>query len=343
MPLPMARPMKHDKTGVYYLRKRVPVDLVTVVGKREEKFSLGTKDPKEAKALLFAAVSALEERWASLRKGQQSFDNRQVQALAGDFYRDKVAEHAEEPGSPEVWQRLAAADRSLQDLRRRTAARPSALRLATGWSEAESLIRARRGATVDEVMAAKGLIVTEADHRRIVLAVSEATILAHESLARNAAGDYSPDKHAERFPPSRSAHPPLKFEPLWADYQRLGGLSPATVKRWQPILKQFIAFVGVDDLRRVTTADVVRWRDKLLKEGSKLSPLTVRDVYIAAPKALLDFALHQTKIGANPASDITVRVKKKDSLRERDFEDEEAEMILSASLDVWSRHLVERV
>ncbi len=339
----MARPVKLDKTGVYYLRKRVPKDLVAIVGKVEEKFSLWTKDAKEAKARHYAAVSALEERWANLRKGEQSFNNRQVQALAGDFYRDKVDEHADEPGRPEVWERLADADRSLQDLRKRTSSRPSALKLATGWSEAEALVRARHGAAVDEFIAAKGLIVTEADRRRIVLAASEATALAHESLARNAQGDYSPDKHAERFPPSFSASPPLKFEPLWAEYQRLGQLSPATVKRWQPILRKFIAFVGVDDLRRVTSADVIRWRDKLLEAGSKLSPLTVRDVYIAAPKALFGFALDQSKIGANPAADVTVRVKKKGSLREPDFRDEEAELILSASLapqnDLSSREL----
>ena len=49
MPLAMSRPWKHPNSGVYWLRKGVPEDLRTLVGKREEKRSLQTRDPIEAK------------------------------------------------------------------------------------------------------------------------------------------------------------------------------------------------------------------------------------------------------------------------------------------------------
>jgi hypothetical protein len=49
MPLAMSRPWKHPRSGVYYLRKGVPEDLRELVGKREEKRSLETRDPAEAK------------------------------------------------------------------------------------------------------------------------------------------------------------------------------------------------------------------------------------------------------------------------------------------------------
>lgn len=328
----MPRPFKH-KSGVYYLRRRVPADLVKLVGKTEEKVSLGTKDPAEAKARHFAAIYELEERWANLRKGQLPLTGKQVQALAGDIYRAKVAEHADDPGSPETWRRLAAADRRLQDLKSRTSGKPSALRMATGWSEAEAVIRARHGEAVDAFLANKGVVVSEGDRRRIILAAAEATQMAHESIYRNAQGDYSPDNKADRFPPSISAAGPVTLAPVWADYQRQAGLSAATVKRWEPILKKFIAFVGVDDLRRITQADVIRWRDRMLSVEAGLSPLTVRDVYLAAPKALLGYASDQSKIGENPAAKVTVRAKKgKGTVREKDFRDEEAEKILSAAL-----------
>ena len=45
MVLMMSRPHKHPKTGVYYFRRAVPADLRTIIGKREELRSLGTKDP----------------------------------------------------------------------------------------------------------------------------------------------------------------------------------------------------------------------------------------------------------------------------------------------------------
>jgi hypothetical protein len=37
MALAMSRPWKHPKTGVYWLRKRIPDALQPLVGKREEK------------------------------------------------------------------------------------------------------------------------------------------------------------------------------------------------------------------------------------------------------------------------------------------------------------------
>ncbi|MET0526854.1 MAG: DUF6538 domain-containing protein, partial [Microvirga sp.] len=40
----MSRPWKHPKTGIYCLREAVPEGLRPIVGKREVKLSLGTKD-----------------------------------------------------------------------------------------------------------------------------------------------------------------------------------------------------------------------------------------------------------------------------------------------------------
>ncbi|NJL08780.1 MAG: hypothetical protein HC900_11385, partial [Methylacidiphilales bacterium] len=66
MALPMARPWKHPKTGVYWFRKAVPAHLRKLVGKREEKVSLETKDPGRAKLLHMQKAVEVEERWARL-------------------------------------------------------------------------------------------------------------------------------------------------------------------------------------------------------------------------------------------------------------------------------------
>jgi hypothetical protein len=59
MPVPMTRPWKHPKTGVYWLRKRVPDDLREHVGKREETLSLKTNHAAEAKRSLLQALTEL--------------------------------------------------------------------------------------------------------------------------------------------------------------------------------------------------------------------------------------------------------------------------------------------
>jgi len=50
MVLRMARPWKHPNSGVFYLRVRVPIDLVSLVGRTLAKQSLRTKDVGEARA-----------------------------------------------------------------------------------------------------------------------------------------------------------------------------------------------------------------------------------------------------------------------------------------------------
>jgi len=74
MPLAMSRPWKHPDSGVYWFRRAVPADLRALVGKREEKQSLKTKDPAVAKQRHTQALSEVEARWANLRQGSRSIN-----------------------------------------------------------------------------------------------------------------------------------------------------------------------------------------------------------------------------------------------------------------------------
>lgn len=67
----MTRPWKHPDSGYYWFRKRVPDDLREAIGKREERFSLGTREPNEAKRLHAQKLAEVEERWSNLRRGQR--------------------------------------------------------------------------------------------------------------------------------------------------------------------------------------------------------------------------------------------------------------------------------
>jgi hypothetical protein len=91
LPVPLIRPVKRPKTGVYSLRKRVPDDLRERVGKREEKRSLKTKDAAEAKLSLLQALSELEMRWANLREGPRSLSEREAHEIAQEQLVDDWA------------------------------------------------------------------------------------------------------------------------------------------------------------------------------------------------------------------------------------------------------------
>ena len=97
MALAMSRPWKHPTTGIYWLRKRVPDELLAVVGKREEKFSLRTREPVEAKRLHAEALAALEQRWANLRAPMRKLDNSELHQISVAMY-ERCLELGELPG-----------------------------------------------------------------------------------------------------------------------------------------------------------------------------------------------------------------------------------------------------
>jgi hypothetical protein len=91
MALSMSRPWKHPKTGIYWLRKVVPDDLRAVVGKREFKFSLKTKDVTEAKQRHAAEVAKIEAKLANLRKPSRRISLIELQHATANAYERCLA------------------------------------------------------------------------------------------------------------------------------------------------------------------------------------------------------------------------------------------------------------
>ena len=117
MPLAMSRPWKHPKTGIYQLRKAVPDDLRKIVGKREEKVSLQTRDPGEAKQRFAKALAELEARWANLRKGPKLLTEREAHQFALVAYDQWLQMYRDNPSQQTGWD-VAAGDRLFGPRRR---------------------------------------------------------------------------------------------------------------------------------------------------------------------------------------------------------------------------------
>ena len=88
---------KHPKTGIYRLRKRVPDDLRPIVGKQEEKRSLGTRDSAEAKRLHAHALAELEQRWINLRTPPKPISERKAHELVAPAYEWWINFHRDNP------------------------------------------------------------------------------------------------------------------------------------------------------------------------------------------------------------------------------------------------------
>lgn len=89
MVLSMSRPTKHAKTGVYWLRKRFPADLVDRVGRSIITKSLETRDPIEAKHKHAELIAELEAQWEGLRASTRQITDREAHfhaKLLGDSW-----------------------------------------------------------------------------------------------------------------------------------------------------------------------------------------------------------------------------------------------------------------
>lgn len=221
----MARPQRDPRSGIYHLKQRTPADLlgklkgttVTLpVGDRfaavrigaEVETSLRTRDPQEAKERHAVADAALKRHWAAHRNGPARLTHKQAVALAGTLYQGFTAAFEDDPAGVD-WTKVQRADlRASQGL-----FGMSALRIGDDATRRAGSHDERFGNLADALIAREGLVIDADSRTRLVEAVAAAMSQAVAGAARMAAGDYSPDPAASRFPawlppePERPAQP----------------------------------------------------------------------------------------------------------------------------------------
>ncbi|MCZ8036251.1 MAG: tyrosine-type recombinase/integrase [Novosphingobium sp.] len=327
MVLSMARPFKHPKTGVYWFRKAVPKDLRAVLGKREELRTLRTKDPAEARTLHAKVAAEVERHWQALRSPAVALTQKEVIALAGVFYRELTTQLADEPGEPTIWDHWLRLDREAREAGK-----------MEQWF----------GPSVDLLLAQHGLNIDAPSRARLLVAVSEASRQAGEQLKRNAEGDYSPDPRASRFPEWKPNEVPkstggtggkASLTGILADWWREAqatGRKPSTFESYSNTVDNFVAFLGHDDATRVTSEDVVGFKDHRLasanpRTGKPISAKTVKDSDLSGLKTLFGWAVTNKRLASNPAEGITIKLGKRKVTRPKGFTDDEAEALLKAA------------
>ena len=270
MALPMARPYRHPKTGIYWLRRVVPKPLRAIVGQGELKASLHTRDANEAKIASRAVADRFDAILASARAKADgtiaSLSLREITAAIGVAYRAEAARWAADPGETAYWDQRAAdwdnyfqPDADDEHGPHGFVADPTILGIA------------------DDMLRAQGIL---ADRRSVRLA---AEVWAREQghfarqMRTRCEGDWRASTGAERFPDVRPASAkdiePAPAVPLsdllqgWATETHKTG--KALYDRERTALS-FTTFLGHSDAAKVTADDVVAWKESRLKAGRSL-------------------------------------------------------------------------
>ncbi|TNC61994.1 DUF6538 domain-containing protein [Rubellimicrobium roseum] len=322
MVLPVSRPQKHRKTGVYYFREKVPADLRQAFGKAEVSRSLHTKDPALAKARHAEEKRRQNLIWQAMRAKPEALPHKKIMALVGEEYHRLNAMLEEEPGETAIWREV--------------------LRLGDQASGSPERMERWYGEDADRLLREAGLATDEASRARLIEELHKASQQWASFQKRRAEGDYRPDPDAGRFPEMPLAPVPTVRQPdetvtlsdlfdLWkADHLREGG-PEKTVRDFRQKLDSLTEFLGHEDAQRITPKQIVDWTDHLLREKG-LSSKTVAEKYLATVKRVFTVGKRKFRITDNPAADVIVEVGKAKGPGPRGFTDDEAKAILSAAL-----------
>jgi len=117
---------------------------------------------------------------------------------------------------------------------------------------------------------------------------------------------------------------------IFDGYQRERQPSPATIKRWRPVITHLVDYFEHDEPRSISADDIIGWKEALARQGDSVR--TIRQVYLAAVKVVFAWGVENRKLDANPAAGVSVRVPRRHRSRGPSFTSAEARTIVSPSL-----------
>ncbi|OHV17945.1 hypothetical protein BK022_02585 [Methylorubrum extorquens] len=345
MVLAMSRPTPHRKTGIFWLRKRVPTDVAALAGRTMEYYSLKTRDPDEAKRRYAEEIVKLEARWASLRAGPRQLSEREAHEVASSLYDVMLDHYRDYPSDQTLWSTDVGGDlwRAPEKPRRSVLERTN--KLLSGEfeeikreDEREDKKRRLRewcARQADRLIQERGLVTDEAGRWELTRAVSAAMQRASLTLERMGRGEdvelssaIPQDRPMPRLDTVKQSDP-VDFGALFQAYAAERNLPPRTRYEWARTFEKLAASVGHKDAARLTTDEVIKWKDAMVADG--LAAKTIRDGYLAAVRAVLKWAVQNRRIASNPADGVTISVRKKAGQGIRGYTDQEAIRLLSAA------------
>ena len=339
MPL-MTAPTRHPKTGVYRIRIAIPPHLRDITqrdhGKRAEFIAtLGTKEPKEAKARA-PEVIAKFSKWlqaaeAEHRGALHHLTDQEVSAICGRWLAAQEAENRHHlKGSlqehEDTADHLGEILRALEDHPEASASARDAV-IATAGDTAPLL--ASMGFTIDQ----------DSRERLAARLVRVQWEWSKDAAERARTGRWRPSLSSGDFA-SFNGREAVAGAGCTTDSLLDGwGLDRGLRRDAQPrqrafydrlrTMERLVAFVGHNDAQRITKADAVRLKEDM--QARSLTAATIRND-LSELSAIWRWGLTHGKVtGDNPFAGISPPKARKRSREVRPFTAEEARRVLEAA------------
>jgi integrase len=325
--LSMASPWRDPRTGIYYLRKRVPSRFAGVAGVPTGivKWSLGTKDSAEARRLWPEALA----RWAAQ---EAEWERRRNTVEATPKVIAQVVSTWAAAASAGAVKLPTTGDASdvFDPLELPEANTPANVALMLATVEPH----------VDEACRLSGVTVTDDSRLRLrdamIYAVRSAYLQA-DMLGLGGSDVVRPLEVLRRhLPPPKdipevAAPPPVVPEAqslrgLFAAWRAVAVVKPRTITETEYAIETLIAYLGHDDAAKVAKADLIGWRDSMKAAGKNNNTWNNRHSLVSQVFAR---AVADERLPTNPADGL--RLPKAAPAQRLPYSDADAVRILSAA------------
>jgi integrase len=338
--------MARTKSGACKARKGIPADIrdeyAALHGRRWEELFRAPPDvpPQRAKVLRATWEAEIETRIATLRAKKRGeghdLTQRQAHALAGEWYRWYTSQHEEDPGAAGQWAKLREV---LWLLLEDAAGDPETHQIDLEAPEVRAEIHPKLAdeAKTAQFLASKGEVLTPSAMTLFLDAVLYEFLEATTLLERRASRDYSPDKHLQTLPEYRKAPPLVQGSgktcvELFRAYVAAVKPRPSTIRGQLVVFTTLDKYLDGRNVQDMSADEAQRWIASLVT--AERSPVRVRRTYIAALRAVLNWALLQKLVIANPFAGVSITIPRKVLTRDRAFTEAEQQTILKAALAI---------
>jgi integrase len=319
--------------GGFTARKRIPADVRNDYERLfgiswEERFNSGPATSTLATAKARDWLNVIDARIANLRaerRGEgRTLTPKEADALCGEWYSWYTERQAAKHWPAEVWRDQASdVHDALSDAIREASGEPWAddTDPYSVWDENSAAREGVRPVVADyaetaQFLHAKGLVLEPAARDMFLERLIPNFFAVMRRLARNADGDYSPDKWAERFPEfERTTNDPGLRS--WALFERwVAETRPAvsTVDRWRGVFLKLQSDFPEHSAAALTSEEARGWVKGLV--NAERTEVTVRDVWIVACRRVFAWAVENHLLAQNPFKAVPLPVVRKTSNRE---------------------------
>ncbi len=318
-----------NRAGRFHARLVVPKDLRQIVGKTELRAPLGG-DYRTALKMLPGAVAQLQHKIALAERKAGH-----VTRLAPRYplAPDQIA-------ASHYAQRLAFDDRLRNDPRYPSVGIDdllvSRLREAIAGKANDEELAALAGSQIERFRATGNVDAAQGsdEWRGIARVLCSAELEALARVAERDEGDFTGTPTTPLIvnaQPPQDTPAPVSLTKLWREYvdtRTKAGFMRGGSRRQDPVIENLRKFVKHDDAGRISKADVMAWREHLMKT---LSAKTVSDIYLSTIRTLFAWAEENDRLSANVAAKVRQAKPRRQYSREKGFTEAEAVKVLQVA------------